>query len=175
MIIHGGYAKFLRDGAKSYYNDIDLFATTEELDNLCALFSDENYVCRRGKTPIPNREVIVLLPRDKNIPLIKFDAEVVSGSLRDAVLDLPDTAKTVFMGLSIGVASDLTDMIIKEEVMDFSHSKHAIDVAAYKTKLGDIDTTKHEPFRAAWAKHIAVKYGQKGNREMLNTLLAAKT
>jgi len=175
MIIHGGYARFLRDGAKSSYNDIDLFATTEDLDSLCALFSDENYVCRRGKTPIPNREVIVLLPRDKNIPLIKFDAEVVSGSLSDAVLDLPDTAKTVFMGLEIGIVSDLTDMIIKEEVMDFSDSKHTVDVVAYKNKLGDVDTTQHEPFRAAWAKHIAVKYGPKGNREMLDTQLAAKS
>jgi hypothetical protein len=174
MIIHGGYAKFLRDGAKSSYNDIDLFATTEDLDSLCALFSDENYVCHRGKTPVPNREVVLLIPRDKNLPIIKFDAEVVSSSLRDTVLDLPDTAKTVFMGLSIGVASDLTDMIIKEEVMDFSHSKHAIDVAAYKTKLGDIDTKKHEPFRAVWAKHIAAKYGPKGNRKMLNTQLASK-
>lgn len=172
MIIHGGYAKFLRDGAKSYYNDIDLFATTENLDSLCALFSDQNYVCHRGKTPVPNREVVLLIPRDKNLPIIKFDAEVVSGSLRDAVLDLPDTAKTVFMGLEIGIVSDLTDMIIKEEVMDFSDSKHTVDVAAYKNKLGDVDTAHHQQFRDAWAKHIAVKYGPKGARKYNDTQLA---
>lgn len=175
MIIHGGYAKFLRDGAKSSYNDIDLFATTKDLDKLCALFSDENYVCRRGKTPVPNREVVLLIPRDKNLPLIKFDAEVVSESLHDTVLNLPDTTKTVFMGLGIGVASDLTDMIIKEEVMDVSHPKHAVDVAAYKDKLGNVDTTQYEPFRDAWAKHIAVKYGPKGARKYNDTQLASKT
>lgn len=174
MIIHGGYAKLLRGEVKSFYNDIDLFATINDLDSLCALFSNENYICKRGKTPISNREVIVLLPRDKNLPLIKFDAEVVSESLHDTVLNLPDTVKSVFMGLEIGIVSDLTDMIIKEEVMDVSDSKHTIDVAAYKNKLGDVDMVLHETFKNAWAKHIAVKYGPKGARKYSNTQLAVK-
>lgn len=174
MIIHGGYAKLLRGEVESFYNDIDLFATINDLDNLCALFSNENYICKRGKTPIPNREVIVLLPRDRNLPLIKFDAEVVSESLHDTVLNLPDTVKSVFIGLEIGIVSDLTDMIIKEEVMDVSDSKHTIDVAAYKNKLGDVDMVLHEPFKNAWAKHIAVKYGPKGARKYSNTQLAVK-
>jgi hypothetical protein len=159
MIIHGGYAKFLRGGAESSYNDIDLFSTTEDLDNLCALFSDENYVYKRGQTPVPNREVIILFPRSRNFPLIKFDAEVVSKSLHDQVWDLPDTEKTMFMGLQVGVVSGITDMIIKEEVMHVSDPKHAVDVAAYRDELGDVDTTMHEPFRASWAAHIAEKYG----------------
>lgn len=169
MIIHGSYAKFIRDGDESPYNDIDLFATIEELDSLCTLFSDESYVCHRGKTPVPNREVVLLLPRDRNLSIIKFDAEVVSQSLCDTVFNLPDTLKTVFMGLSIGVASDLTDMLIKEEVMDVSHPKHAADVAVYRAKLAGIDTAKHEPFMAAWAKHIAVKYGPRGERSKIHS------
>lgn len=167
MIIHGGYANFIRENDKSSYNDIDLFATIEDLDALCGLFSNENYVCRRGKTPVPNREVIILFPRDKNLSLIKFDTEIVSKSLHDMVWDLSDTTKTTFMGVNIGVVSELTDMIIKEEVMDFSNSKHAIDVTAYKKRLRDIDTSSHEPFREAWANHIANKYGPIGSRVSL--------
>lgn len=159
MIIQGGYAKFLRGGAASSYNDIDLFSTREDLDNLCALFSDENYVYKRGQTPVPNREVIILFPRSRDLPLIKFDAEVVSQSLHDEVWALPDTEKTIFMGLRVGVVSDVTDMIIKEEVMHVSDPKHAVDVAAYREALGEVDTTLHEPFRALWAAHIAEKYG----------------
>ena len=164
MIIHGGYAKFLRENDKSSYSDIDLFATTEDLDTLCGLFSNENYVCKRGKTRVPKREVILLLPRYKDLSIIKFDVEIVSKSLHDMVWNLPDTVNTTFMGLNIGIVSELTDLIIKEEVMDFSNSKHATDVIAYREKLGDIDTSLHEPFREAWANHIADKYGPKGSR-----------
>lgn len=164
MIIQGGYAKFLREKGKSSYNDIDVFATIEDLDTLCGLFSNENYVCRRGKTPVPNREVIMLFPRYKNLSVIKFDVEVVSKSLHDMAWNLPDTVKTTFMGMNIGIVSELTDMIIKEEVMDISNSKHATDVVAYKEKLGDINTSLHEHFREAWAEHIAEKYGPKGAR-----------
>jgi hypothetical protein len=160
MIIHGGYAKFLREGADSSYNDIDLFATSKDLDALCALFSDQNYICHRGKTPVPNREVVVLIPRDRHLPVIKFDAEVVANALHDAAFNLPDTSTTIFMGLRVGVVSDLTDMIIKEEVMDFSHPKHAVDVAAYRAKLGEVDKSQHEAFRRCWAKHISAKYGR---------------
>jgi hypothetical protein len=164
MIIHGGYARFLREENLLFYNDIDLFATLDDLDNLCGLLSEENYVCRRGKTPVPNREVILLLPRDKNLRIIKFDVEVVSKSFHDIVWNLPDTINTSFMGLDIGIVSELTDMIIKEEVMDVSDYKHTIDVLAYRDSLGSIDTTSHESFRSAWETHIAIKYGPKNAR-----------
>lgn len=158
MIIHGGYAKMLRERQSGSPNDIDLFTTQSGLEELFSSLSGEHYVIHRGSTGTANREVILLVPRDRKLRSIKFDIEVVPEDLYKAVWELEDTTRQTFLGLQVGVVSAATDMIIKEECLPFTRSKHRIDVEAYKQELGDKDLTPYATFRKLWAKQMSDKY-----------------
>lgn len=157
MIIHGGYAKRIREGDSVGFNDIDLFCTNETLNQFCAILSNSDYIVGRPESLLPSRAVIVLVPRKRADAVIKFDAEIVNEDLYQAALNLGDTQKHQFLGMTVGVVSAASDMLIKE-VCDFGNPKHAEDAQNYRNALGDIDLNEHENFRKLWVHHISQKY-----------------
>lgn len=158
MIIHGGYARLLRDQSSDYPNDIDILITADGLTDFLDNLSDEQYVVHKGPTGTLNREVVVLLPLDKKLPKIKFDIELISEELYQAAWELEDTSKSSFLGIQIGVVSEATDMIIKQECLPFSRDKHRVDVEYYRNKLGDMDLSPYRTFKALWARQMSDKY-----------------
>lgn len=157
MIIHGGYAKRIREGASVGFNDIDLLCTDEALEQFCAILSKSDYIVGRPKSLLPSRSVVVLVSRKRADAVIKFDAEIVSNDLYQAAFNLSDTQKHRFLGMDVGVVSAATDMLIKQ-ACDFGSSKHAKDARDYRKALGDIDLSGHEDFRQLWENHIGQKY-----------------
>lgn len=157
MIIQGGYAKRIREGALVGFNDIDLLCTEEALEQFCAILSKSYYIVGRPKSLLPSRAVVVLVSRKRSDAVIKFDAEIVSDDLYQAAFNLSDTQRHQFFGANVGVVSAATDMLIKE-ACDFGSSKHAKDARNYRKVLGDIDLSEHEDFRHLWERHISQKY-----------------
>lgn len=157
MIIHGGYAKHIREGASVGFNDIDLLCTDDALEQFCAILSKSDYIVGRPKSLLPSRAVIVLVSRKRSDAIIKFDAEIVGDDLYQEAFNLSDTKRHQFFGGSVGVVSAATDMLIKQ-ACDFGSPKHAKDAQDYRKALGDIDLSEHEHFRRLWERHIGQKY-----------------
>lgn len=157
MIIHGGYAKRIREGDSVGFNDIDLFCTHEALVQFCSMLSNSDYIVGRPESLLPSRAVIILVSRKRADAVIKFDAEIVNEDLYQAALNLSDTQKHKFFGMTVGVVSAASDMLIKE-VCDFGNPKHAEDAQNYRNTIGNIDLNEHENFRQLWVHHISQKY-----------------
>lgn len=157
MIIHGGYAKRIREGASVGFNDIDLLCTAESLEQFCTVLSNSDYIVARPESLLPSRAVVVLVSRKRADAIIKFDAEIVDEDLHQAALNLSDTQRHEFLGMAVGVVSAASDMLIKE-ACDFGNPKHAEDARNYRQALGDIDLSEHETFKQLWEQHISQKY-----------------